>query len=138
MLLYGLLSHWLAPYGSICLQLGNVLWFPVRLVSRDGFLLSRGLAVLHWLPCLVERPLFQQFVSDLRRLAGKVKISTHRSSCYRFISSKGVVIEGISGFLEVLPEPIVGLFKVERVPIITTTLTSAESTEWVMLFKDAS
>jgi hypothetical protein len=85
----------------------------------------------------VERPLFQQFVSNLRRLASKVKISTHRSSCYRFISSKGVVIEGISRFLQLLAEPIVGLLKVEHVSIITT-LTSAESTEWIMLLEDAS
>lgn len=81
--------------------------------------------------------LFKQLTSNLRRLACKVKVFANRFSCHRPISSKSVVIEGIARFLQLLPKPIVGLFKIEHLPIVVT-LTSTEAAEWIMLFKDAS
>ena len=85
----------------------------------------------------MQNLLLQKLASDFRRLTSKIEILSNCVSRHRASASKSVVIEGVARLVQLLPKPIIGILEFQYLSIVTP-FTSAEPTEWIVLFEDAS
>lgn len=134
LLLYGSPCCRLAPDGCIRLELWDVAGLLVRLITSPGGLGS--LRLLHGLPCMMQHLLFQQRVSDLRRLSGEIEVPANVLARDGLATAEGVVVEGVTRLVKLLAQTVVGVVEVQHLVIVVTT--SAQSSEWVVRLEHAS
>jgi hypothetical protein len=82
---------------------------------------------------MMECFFLQQLTPHSRCLSREIKVLANRLTSDRSIAAKGVVIEGIPGFVQLQAQAIVGVVEVEHLAI--ATFTPSESAEWVVLLE---
>lgn len=61
---------------------------------------------------------FHQIASNGSRLPSKIKVSAYTLARDRLTAAKSVIVEGVSGFVKLLSQPVVSLVEIERAAVI--------------------
>ena len=131
-LLSRLLGHRCAPDGGICLELREIVRLLVGFISSAlGLLLH---CLLHGHTGMMQRLLFHESLADLCSLAGEVKVPASLAGG-RHAGSKGVIVESVSGLVQLVSQAVVGLLEVQRVIGLCGV---AQASKGIMLLEDTT
>jgi hypothetical protein len=127
-----LLGYRGTPDGGIGLELGQVVGLLVCFVASA--LRLRLHSLLHGHAGMMQRLLFHEGVTDLGGLAGEVKVPASLASRGHAVA-EGIIVEGISGLVQLVPKAVVGLLEVQGVIGVGGV---AQACEGIMLLEDTT